>query len=437
MKKIYKNKQGLKSMRGILFAILCTSSSWLSGQISGTKTLGTGGDYTTWESLVSAISTSGMNGALTIDVISDLAPTTTISFSQNATNPTTSTKTIKINGGNYKLSSSSTNAAIDLNGMDYLTIDKLVIQKTGTGTAQFGVIFRGGADYNTIQNCTIEYTALASASTAGGAYISFTNSTTGATTLASTVYNGRYNTIDKCLMRTTSSNSPGPTYAITDAGASSIYSNTPSNNTFSNNTIQNYYYMGMYNYYTNGDQFLNNDVSRANATTNNCNSIQYFMYSQYTYSTNRSTKFDGNNVHDIPFKGATSGMTSTVYGIYAYYNYGNATNNFEYSNNTMQNILCNSTNYFMYGYYNYYANYNANKVIKWQSLGTGYCYGFYMYYQYNDHKFTNNIIRDCFTKYYTYFIYSFYGDKKIFTGNKIVNNVTTDGSTAETYVYYI
>jgi PKD repeat protein len=55
---------------------------------------------------------------------------------------------------------------------------------------------------------------------------------------------------------------------------------------------------------------------------------------------------------------------------------------------------------------------------------------------YNDLKFNNNLIRDCFTKYYTYFVYDYYGDKKQYKGNKIVNNTTGDGSTGYTYVFY-
>jgi hypothetical protein len=131
--------------------------------------------------------------------------------------------------------------------------------------------------------------------------------------------------------------------------------------------------MGVYNYYTNGDEFLNNDISRANSTSNNAYSLTYIFYNYYTYSTNRSTRIEGNKIHDLPYAGAVaaaSGYTSTVYGMYNYYNYGTAANNFTIKGNTFENIVCASSNYFTYSYYNYYANVDGNTIRNWRSLGT-------------------------------------------------------------------
>ncbi len=438
MIKNYNKKTRLGLLKTGVFGMFLAVSGWASAQISGTVTLGTGGTYSDWGALASAISTNGVSGALTVNVISDVTTSSTVTFTQNSSNPTSSTKSITINGGGYKLSSSATNAAIVLSGMDYMTIDNVVIQKTGTGTTQFGVIFTAGADYNTISKCTIEYTALTSGSTAGGAYVAFTNSTSSATSMSSSTYAGSYNTIEKNLMRTTNSNSPGPTYGVIDYGSSSLYSYSPTNNTIKGNTIENFYYYGLFTYYTNGDQFTDNDISRANSTSNTGYSLNYGVYCYYTYSTNRSTTIKGNYIHDLPFKGATSGYSSTFYGMYVYRGYGNSTNYLDVSENTFQNIVCNSSNYIVYGYYNYYTKYNANKVLKWKSLGTSsYHYGFYMYYHYNDHIFTNNLIRDCEFKYYTYQVYSYYGDRKEFNNNKIVNNKYAVGSSGWTYMWYI
>ncbi len=429
-----------RSWKSLTAAALFSVSGAAHAQLSGTVTVGTGGTYSTLTALATAISGSGVSGALTVDFVSDVTESSTVTFTQNATNSTSSTKTITINGNGKKFISSATYAGIALNGMDYMTIAGLVIQRTSTSATQWGVHFYGQADYNTLKNCTIEYTAMSTGSTAGGAYVVFSASTTSPTSMTST-YNGRYNVVDNNLMRTTSSNSPGPTYAITDMGSSSLYSSTASNNTFKNNTIQNYYYMGIYNYYTNGEEFLNNDISRANSTSNNAYSLTYIFYNYYTYSTNRSTRIEGNKIHDLPYAGAVaaaSGYTSTVYGMYNYYNYGTAANNFTIKGNTFENIVCASSNYFTYSYYNYYANVDGNTIRNWRSLGTSaYCYGFYMYYQYSGHKFNNNVIEKCFTKYYTYFVYLYYGDKQEITGNVIKNNVTADGSTAYTYAWYV
>ena len=88
------------------------------------------------------------------------------------------------------------------------------------------------------------------------------------------------------------------------------------------------------------------------------------MRSYYTYSTNRSTKFEGNKFHDLPYKNAPAsmGFTSTVYGMYGYYNYGTSSNFWTVKDNTFENIQCRSTSYFGYCYYNYYADYDGNVV---------------------------------------------------------------------------
>lgn len=410
----------------------------LNAQISGTVSVGTGGTYTTWESMATAISTSGIGtGGLTVNVVSNLTSANMVSFSQNATNPTTSSKHIKINGNGYTFFNSNASAAFDFNGMDYVTLENLTIDKTGTSAAQSVMIFRAGADYNTIQKCTLQYSAVTTGSTAGGAYIAFSNSTTSVTTNNTTIHNGSYNDINNCLMRTVNANAPGPTYGITVRGGTSIYANTPSNNSFTNNRIQNFFFYGIYMYYTNGDQFLNNDISRDNATSNNANTSIWMSHAYFTYGTNRPTKIDGNNFHDLPFKGATAGSTGVVYGFYGYYNYGNASNYFSFSNNIFTNIICGTTNYTTFMWYNYWVNMSGNRIQNWRSLGTGAHYGFYTYYTYNDFIFNNNTYRDNFSKAVTYFTYHYFPTVITAKGNKFVNNTTADGATSVSYGLFV
>jgi hypothetical protein len=230
MIKNYIKKTRLGLLKTGVFGMFLAVSGWASAQISGTKTLGPGGDYSDWAALASAISTSGVNGKLTVNVISDVTTSSTVTFSQNATYPTSATNEIVINGNGKKLASSASYAAIVLNGMDYMTIDNVVIQKTANSTTSWGVQFMGQADYNKLTNNIIEFTALTSTSTSGTSYVVFSSSTTSITSMTST-YNGRYNLIEKNLMRT-QSGSPGPAYAISNNGSSSLYSSTPSNNTY-------------------------------------------------------------------------------------------------------------------------------------------------------------------------------------------------------------
>src|SRR5574343_328889 len=123
MFKNYKNKGMLGLLKTGVFGAFLAVSGWASAQISGTVTLGTGGTYSDWASLASAISSSGVNGKLTVNVISDVTTSSTVTFTQNGSYPTSATNEIVINGNGYKLASSTTYAAIVLNGMDYMTID--------------------------------------------------------------------------------------------------------------------------------------------------------------------------------------------------------------------------------------------------------------------------------------------------------------------------
>ena len=144
-------------------------------------------------------------------------------------------------------------------------------------------------------------------------------------------------------MRTTATNSAGPWYGITCIGNTSSYSSVADDNSITANKIQNFYYSSIYNYYSNGNQFVDNDISRSNATSSSPMSTSpYCIYSYYTYGTNRSTVYRNNNIHDLPYVGATSSSTtnyiSIFYGMYAYYNYGTTTNPFVIDKNTFKNI---------------------------------------------------------------------------------------------------
>src|SRR6056300_231285 len=73
MIKTYINKNILKVMKVLCLGGLMAFSSNAYSQLSGTKTLGTGGDYTSWSALASAIRTSGVNGKLTVTLLNDMS----------------------------------------------------------------------------------------------------------------------------------------------------------------------------------------------------------------------------------------------------------------------------------------------------------------------------------------------------------------------------
>ena len=348
----------------------------------------------------------GVSGAVDVSVKSDLTESKKIEFP--AISGMSSTNTVTIDGGSKYVQFAATNEVISFTGGDYFTIKNLTVRNTATGSGIQLIRFSNASDYNTINSCTLEFSALTSGSTSAQAYVSFASNPSSLTATTSS-NNGTYNTISSCLMRTTNTNSPGPGYAIMDQQGTSSYSSTATNNTISGNTIQNFYQYAFYNRYTNGENFINNDISRANTTTNNASSQLYGVYTYYTYAANRSTSISGNNFHDLPFAGASAsqGYTSTSYLFYGYYNYGSNTYRFEVKNNNIKNIRCNSTAYISYFYYNYYADVVGNTVESFNNNGSNtsaYFYGWYFYYG-QETKFSNNTIKSCSTAYYTYYTY--------------------------------
>jgi PKD repeat protein len=463
----------------MLLMLLClagVANAQLSGSYTINSASATGGtNYATWSAFASAIGTSGVSGAVKVTVMTDETTSATVTF--NAISGASSTNTIAIDGNGNKLSSSATYEAIGFNGADYVTIKNLIVQKTGTGTIQTGIRFYNNSDYNEINGCTIDYTAMTGGTTAGGAYIAFASSQTSLTTTSST-NNGSYNKIINNVMQTSAANSAGPCYGIMDQQSTSTYYSAANNNSFEGNTIKNFYFYGVYNRYTNGEQFINNDFSRANATSSSStSSTMYGIYSYYVYSTNRSTAYNKNNFHDLPRAGVSLGSTPLYYfyGIYAYYNYGTTTNpikldanifkdiNVYYyyyghylyynyvmdiTNNTFDNVDAYASGYQSYAYRNYYgSDYsmigNTIKNCDAGMVGTGYFYGVYNYYIYNSYRsnnlFEDNQIIDNNAGYYNYAVQLYYYSSYKINRNRIVGNGTgsSGGYFYGLYLYYL
>ena len=436
---MYKLKQSLK----LLLLVVCLGAvGSVSAQMSGTYTIdntaATGaGNFANWQDFRNSIVTNGVNGAVVVNVKTDITETAQITFPPIT--GVSSTNTVTINGNGKFVAYAIADAVILINGADFFTFDKLIVRNTTTSQYAQGYRFTYGAsdskgsDYNTISNGTIEFSAMATATTAGGAYISFSSTATSVTATNSLPY-GSFNTISGNMMRTTNSNSPGPSYGITCSGSSSTYSSTDQGNTIIGNTIENFYYMAMRLYYTNGIQVTKNDISRKNATSANCNSTLYGIYSYYAYSTSRSTKLDENNLHDWPFVGSTpGGSQNTTYAFYTYQNQGlnNTTNRFSISNNTIKNLTSYYNHYNGYNYYGYYMDITGNVADNndvSSGNGSAYHYGWNVYYALA-YKIDNNTIKNCDGSYYWRGIYVYSpqnssGVSTSISGNTLDNNLS-------------
>jgi PKD repeat protein len=315
-----------------------------------------------------------------------------------------------------------------------VTIKNAVVRHTGTASYSGLIRFSNGSNYNKIDNCTLEFSALASA-TSQTYYVAFANSQTSITS-ATSVTNGNNCTISNNTMRTTATNSAGPYYGMVCMGNTSTYSSTGDNNNITNNKIQNFYYYGIINYYTNGNQFTDNDISRDNATSSSpISTSPYGIYSVYTYGSSRSTILRGNNMRDLPYKGASASSTTNYiaywYGIYAYYNYGNTTYPFVVDKNVQKNIMTYYYAYCHYMYYDYVVNLTSNTVDNLISYSSGYStYPFYLMYG-SDYNIVGNTVQNCYFgqsgtgygySFYCYYIYNTYRSWNLFEDNVIQNN---------------
>jgi len=391
----------------LILALLFLSFGTVRAQLSGTVSIGSGGTYASWSSFATDLTSKGVNGALTVNVLSDL---TSSSIVYLKTTTTSSTNTISIKGNKKKLSSSNNDAAIILDGIDYVTIDELIIEKTTSSTDAKGIQFMNGADYNKVINCTISLAQLTYSTTStisGGAYVVFSNSATAMSSTSST-YAGTNNTVENCTM-TTRSGSAGPTAAIWVNGSSSLYTSTATNNTFKGNTIKNFYYYGIYTNYCNGEQIIKNDISRGDATSGNSYSTLYVIYNSYSRGTANSLNIKENKIHDLPFPGASS-ATNTIYGIYGRYNQGTSTYYTTISDNELYDVIGNN----LYPGYNYYCGYTLvdnNNVTDWHSNAS--YYGWYNIYGSGKTVIKNNNTLSCESKNTTYGILAAYGSAEI------------------------
>ncbi|MEI8100472.1 MAG: hypothetical protein WCH09_02805, partial [Bacteroidota bacterium] len=352
----YKFTKSASFLKGKFLLMLLFLAGVANAQLSGSYTIDaasttSGTNFNNWYDFASTVTSKGVSAAVTVTVKSDVTTSTQTVF--GAISGASSTNTITIDGGSKVLSYGGSYEAISFTGADYVTIKNATLRNT-TAASYAGIVrLTTSSDYNKIDNCIMEFTTLVSA-TSATYYVAFSNYNTSPSS-ATSVSNGKGNTISNCTMRTTGTNAAGPYYGITCMGNTSYYSSVGDDNNITSNKIQNYYYIAILNYYGNGNQFTSNDISRTNATSSSgVSSTMMGIYSYYTYGTNRSTVYRSNNMHDLPYLNAASSSTTNYiqvwYGMYAYYNYGTTTYPFVVDQNTQKNVM---VYYYAYMYYMY------------------------------------------------------------------------------------
>ncbi|MSP58425.1 MAG: T9SS type A sorting domain-containing protein [Flavobacteriaceae bacterium] len=373
-------------------------SQFSFAQLSGNYTIGGtsgAGNYPSWSDFASAVANNGVSGNVSVKAMSNLSISALIQFSQNSSNPTSSSKKITIDGNGKTLTGSLSYELIWFDGIDFLEIKNLTLINSSASSGVMGIRFSNGANDNSISDCTIEFSGLKST---GAAYIAFASNQSSINTV-STSNNGIRNTIQNTVMLTSYKNSPGPVYGILNTQGSATYKNTATDNTFSKNTIKNFYSYGLYSMYTNGDQYTNNDVSRSVVGSGaSCDSIMMGMYCNYSYGTDRSSIFSGNVIHDLPYALAASSSNtnfiSKFYGCVALNNTGTSKMPFILDGNTVSKIAAyNSLSAFDLQL-NEVVNFSKNKMLQLNVENSSDAYGLNAYKNV-DFDVTGNLFRSC------------------------------------------
>jgi len=373
-------------------------------QLNGVYTIGSGGNYATFSAAVTALSTSGVSGPVTFNVlagtyseqiaipaISGASLTNTITFDGGAGNAATRVLTFS--------ATTTYSPTLTLNGADYIRIKNLSIRSTNTLYGQ-AVLFTNSADYNEISNCTLEVTTGSTSAAIIPLYAGTTSS------YSSTGDYGNFNVIkDNSII--------GGYYGIRWNGSSSTDYSIAQGNQFINNSITGWYYYGMYMWYPGGALVIrgNTAIQRSTGTFTSTAGYAYYVYYpnnglevSYNYGWTRTSPFyifrannyyasSSNRARIFNNMGIADNTSSTVYGLYVsyprftdvvynsvylktpstsygIYDYGETTTT--YDKKFVNNSVYHEGNGTFYGLYNYYnGSYSQFDYNLWFRIGTG------------------------------------------------------------------
>jgi parallel beta-helix repeat protein len=345
-----------------------------------------GMNYNNFTDLANDLNTVGLCGPLVVNVAPGSGPYNE-RFVLGSIPDASAINTVRINGNGatlqYNATSSGVAQMIVFNGTKYVTINGLKI-KTLNATYGWGAAITNNSQYDSIMNCHFDLTSITGASSANSNGITISGSATSPTTTGanSKIYIGN-NLLD--LGPTTSS--AGAYYGIcvygqnsTSFGADSIW--------LVNNEIKNYYYMGIYLYYSNDIHVIGNELHRPQRTASTT------IYGIYSYYMGRGS-VKNNKIHDLT--APTYSHTNSVYAMYLNYpNYSSsvAKSRFDVTNNAIYNVGGGSTNYlfYVYGGDSAYIAHNTLDVNLTNSTSTSTMYGMYVYNTTNTYLLKNNNI---------------------------------------------
>lgn len=318
------------------------------GLAAGTYTINsavaTGGtNYQTFGAAVSAMA-CGIQGPVVFNVDAASGP-----YNEQVVIPqiinSSATNTVTFNGNGRTIQGtpvSATRAIVKLDGADYVTLNNLNLVSLDASYG-WGVHLTNIAENNTINNCTINMSAVTSTTQSNSAGIVASGSATSVTTTGNTGHN---NSI-------TGNTILGAYQSIIMHGNSA---NPSLNNVISNNTLSDFYATGVELSYHNGTTVSTNDISRATRLA-----VTTFTGIELGIG-NNSLNVNANRIHDT--HNAATTTSGTAYGIYSNANDADGGTENTISNNLIYNF--NSLTGLQYGLYNSSSNgvwYYYNTVI--------------------------------------------------------------------------
>lgn len=332
MANIYKSLLG-KSMGllGVAMLMLCfsnTSFAQLSGNLTVDKNSpASATNFTSFQSLFTALSSQGVNGAVTVDVSN--GPYTE-QVTANTISGVSSTNTVTINGNNQVLQFTATSSAnrhtIRFNGADWVTLKDLTVRALGT-TYAWGIRYYNNANDNTVDGCTVEVPNITNTGSSNSIGIVGTSSNT---SVWGVTNNCRRLTVKNSTI--TGGTTRGPYWGMNIQSASSDA--TVTDNVIEDNVIKNFRYYGIRIRNASGTVIDGNEIYRDNGynwvTTTIAIEIERC----------RNTTVSGNNIHAL----FHNSNTNTFYGIYYDFN-SSSSGTHRVNNNAIYDVNGRSTWY--------------------------------------------------------------------------------------------
>ena len=325
--------------------------------LTGTKTIGSGGDYTTFTDAVNALNALGIgSGGVTFNVFAGSVfeeNIPIITATGTASNPIIFQKSGT--GENPVIKPTTATAGIQISGGDYITFDGIDVTRPAGSTTYYGYSIKAasatdGAKYNTIKNCKIILDRTSSSCYGIYQYYNVTPTAAGGTNSnntyqnivienayrgfylyqSSSTYLDEYNKILNCTI--------GGTTTGDISGPSGIYAYYQQNLTVSGNIVRNVGY----------------------------SSTVYGMYISYGKGT--ENVISGNRIYNIAYTGTSS--YNYNYGIYVS---PTGTSTYKIYNNMIwgqsHGYTTATTSFYLYGIYlssssttTYYVDYNSVKI---------------------------------------------------------------------------